>query len=1123
MLAAVREDVVKLGFDIDVSELKKMNSIVDEMKSAFDGLDNGALDDITKDSKRAAKGVEDVRESVNGIKPDGVEDTAKGLKDTTKEGQGAHEQLKKIANTSFGKTVSGLKSVASTLGKIGIQAGKLLAKGIAVGAAGVGTLVVKSAANYADYEQLVGGVDTLFKDSSGTVQRYADQAYRTAGLSANEYMNTVTSFSASLIQSLRGNTGAAAEYANMAITDMSDNANKMGTDMGAIQDAYQGFAKQNYTMLDNLKLGYGGTQQEMKRLLADAQAISGVKYDISSYADIVEAIHVIQKNMGIAGTTAKEASETISGSFASMKAAWSNTLTSLILGGDDFDRCMDNLVDAAKTFGKNIMPALVKAMEGVGSLIEELAPIIEAELPGMIDALLPPLIKAATSLVKGVIVAMPDIISTLVDELPGILQQVWAGISEAFGDVPGLDQVEKFFSRLKAAVTENADALKRITPALLGLVFAFKLFAKIKTVLGLFGGGRGGAFSGLASMNPAAALKGMLNLSIIIGGLALLGAALMWVAPYMAQLSDIGTVMQILMIIGATGLVGSALAGLAGLIGKIPVTVVLMGLGNIALALGGFALIAAAFGALTKVDGFTELLNSGGQVLSDICGIIGKMAGSIVGGFAEGVTDALPAIGENLSAFAASLQPMFSTFAGVDTAGLSEFAGALAAFIAVIAGEKIVSLITGGLNYADLGQNLNTMAAGLSGFFSTVMAFPEGGFEKATALFNCLAGISSMPKEGGVVGWFEGEVDYAKMAQGLTQLSGAAGAFTAIQAIPEEAFTKMASLFNCLAGIGSMPKEGGLVGWFTGDSSKGLANVSGQLPGVAANIASFFTNLGGRTDFSPISNLFNTLSAVKIDSNAADKGFLGLGSSELEKMGTGLSNFATNAKTFFDTINTMSVDGITTFFNQLGSAGDLPKTLSSLDGTIGTQLGNLVTTTKTKMAEVQGAVVTAVNAMKAAMNFSWSLPHLKMPHIKISGAFAISPPSAPNFSVSWYKNGGILTKPTVFGAAGNSLLAGGEAGAEAVLPLHTLWDKMGTILHSAIAYSSRYTPESDSGTVTNHRTISEKMEISPSFTLNISGTNDDRTTARKVKQWVNESMTAFFESMERKSAVTREA
>lgn len=265
-------------------------------------------------------------------------------------------------------------------------------------ATGIAAITKASIANYAEYEQLVGGVETLFKNSASVVEAYANNAYRTAGLSANAYMKTVTSFSASLLQSLGGDTEAAASYADMAITDMSDNANKMGSDMASIQNAYQGFAKQNYTMLDNLKLGYGGTKEEMERLLADAEKLSGMEFDISSYADIVQAIHVVQENMGIAGTTAKEASETISGSFASLKAAWENLKTGLV-SGEGLDGLIDNLVNSASTVAKNIMPVIGQALGGIAVLIETLVPIIVEQLPGVISAALPPLIEASGSLI----------------------------------------------------------------------------------------------------------------------------------------------------------------------------------------------------------------------------------------------------------------------------------------------------------------------------------------------------------------------------------------------------------------------------------------------------------------------------------------------------------------------------------------------------------------------------------------------------------------------------------------------------------------------------------------------------------------------------------------------------
>lgn len=295
------------------------------------------------------------------------------------------------------------------LGKIGSAVNAAVkASAAAVGAASAGVAALGTACinAYADYEQLVGGVETLFKDSADTIQTYADNAYKTAGLSANEYMETVTSFSASLLQSLDGDTEKAAAAADLAITDMADNANKMGTAMESIQNAYQGFAKQNYTMLDNLKLGYGGTKEEMQRLLADAEKLSGVKYDLSSYADIVEAIHVIQTEMGITGTTAKEASTTIQGSVASMKAAWANLMVGMADDTQDFDLLLSNFIESIGTVADNLLPRIGIVIEGMGKLVAGLAPEIASALPTLTNELLPNLVElgvqSISALVQGI-------------------------------------------------------------------------------------------------------------------------------------------------------------------------------------------------------------------------------------------------------------------------------------------------------------------------------------------------------------------------------------------------------------------------------------------------------------------------------------------------------------------------------------------------------------------------------------------------------------------------------------------------------------------------------------------------------------------------------------------------
>lgn len=324
--------------------------------------------------------------------------------DTSVNSSGAEKGVKGLS----GK----LGSMAS--GALGVAA-KTTAAMVTVATGAVAALTKASIQQYAEYEQLIGGVETLFKSSSNTVMKYADNAYKTAGMSANEYMSTITGFSASLLQGLGGDTKKAAEIGNMAVTDMSDNANKMGTAMENIQTAYQGFAKQNYTMLDNLKLGYGGTKTEMQRLLVDATKISGIKYDMKKFSDVIAAIHVIQTQTGITGTTAKEASSTIEGSLNMTKSAWANLLTGMADEESDFDGLINNLVTSVGAFGKNILPRIEVAVLGIGLLIERLLPPIIDKIPGLITSILPGMLKAgvdiASSLGNGILQSLPIIIS----------------------------------------------------------------------------------------------------------------------------------------------------------------------------------------------------------------------------------------------------------------------------------------------------------------------------------------------------------------------------------------------------------------------------------------------------------------------------------------------------------------------------------------------------------------------------------------------------------------------------------------------------------------------------------------------------------------------------------------
>lgn len=340
--------------------------------------------------------------------------------------------------------VTGLQGIGDTAGQTDSKLGSLTKGGLA----GAGTALLGLAAgavaaggamsaaiisSYADYEQNLGGIETLYKDSASKMVAYADEAYKTAGLSANEYMSQVTSFSAALLQGLGGDTAAAADYANTAMVDMSDNANKFGTDIATIQNAYQGFAKGNFTMLDNLKLGYGGTQEEMARLinesgvLGDTMQVTAETVNDVSFDKVVEAIHTVQDQMGIAGTTAKEASETIAGSLATLKGSFSNLLTGLGDPSADIEKLAGNVIESLDTVVGNIQPVIEQIGVSMTTLGPKLGEMIQG-LVGTVAGAIPVLLEAGTSiiegLISGVISALPSLVTALVPGLIGLVEMV---------------------------------------------------------------------------------------------------------------------------------------------------------------------------------------------------------------------------------------------------------------------------------------------------------------------------------------------------------------------------------------------------------------------------------------------------------------------------------------------------------------------------------------------------------------------------------------------------------------------------------------------------------------------------------------------------------------------------
>lgn len=350
------------------------------------------------------------------------------------------------------KTSEASKSL-DKLKRVGVGALNVLKNASIVSASAITGMVATSIKSYADLEQSIGGVETLFKESADTVIANSKKAYKTAGIDANTYMQQITSFSASLLQSLGGDTKKASEVADMAIVDMADNANKMGTSIESIQNAYQGFAKQNYTMLDNLKLGYGGTKTEMERLLADAEKITGIHYDISNLNDVYQAIHVIQGELGITGTTAKEGASTISGSVNAMKSAFQNFLS----GAGGIDEVIDTVITAGGNIGNAIVDMAPKIVDGLVKLVNAFIP----KIPEIIEKLLPGLIQGTVDLVNALITALPQIILKIAEMLPTLIPTI---IKAILGIIPVLLQNLPLF--IKAGIELIIGLIKGLVEAI---------------------------------------------------------------------------------------------------------------------------------------------------------------------------------------------------------------------------------------------------------------------------------------------------------------------------------------------------------------------------------------------------------------------------------------------------------------------------------------------------------------------------------------------------------------------------------------------------------------------------------------------------------------------------------
>lgn len=556
---------------------------------------------------------------------------------------------------------------------------------------------------YADYEQLVGGVDTLFGSASQTLQGYAAEAYKTCGMSANQYMTQATSFAASLVSSCSGDVAKAADYANMAMGDMSDNVNKMGSDMTDVQNAYQGFAKQNYTMLDNLKLGYGGTQAEMKRLIADANKLrqeQGKNADltIDSYADVVEAIHTVQENMGITGTTAKEAATTISGSIGMAKAAWENFITGLGRDDVDFSQLTQQLLESIGAVATNVAPRVAQ----IGKGIVEAFPVVLSGLGPVLGPVLSEALATAWNIAVGALAELGIQLPTVdASQITGAFQaiadaaaSVVGTCKSAFGklgeQIPGI--WDTIVSTIGGAVTTIISAVSPFVT-----YFASQMLPAIAS----FASGAVGAFS---AVRPVIEQLGSTLLNVGQAILPVLHNAFAMIVPIISQV--IGVAMQLFAAVSPlVSQVGAALMPAITSIGT-----ALANLANAVLPIlaSGMQIVLSVAQMLIPV--IQTVLSVVGSIVSVVITVASQVI-SVVVNAASVVASAIGLVMSVVSGLVSSIAGYFSTM-------VSTMANAAQQVYAAVTGafSALVGAVSG--HIGSLMNTISSIPGQVMGFFA---------------------------------------------------------------------------------------------------------------------------------------------------------------------------------------------------------------------------------------------------------------------------------------------------------------------------------------------------------------------------------------------------------------------
>ena len=796
---------------------KNKKSISDSVKESIEPAAKESGEKGGKDiGEKLAEGVKKSKSKVSKTTQESVEDGAdKGGKSAAKKiVQSLSDSANKV-KTKFNTVMDGVKSnkfvstvtsgfstIRSKLKSVmdkaadesgesaGSKLGSKISEGLSTAKVAIGNMIANIATsalttigsaikdtfttafnNYGDYQQLVGGVETLFKDSAGIVQDYAKNAYKTAGLSANEYMETVTGFSASLISSLGGDTAKAAEVANLALVDMSDNANKMGTDMESIQFAYQGFAKQNYTMLDNLKLGYGGTKTEMQRLLNDAKNLKAaqgemVDYSIDSFADVVEAIHVVQDNLDITGTTAKEAGTTIQGSFGMVKAAWDNWLTGLADPNADMKQLSANLVESLHTALDNALPAVKQMLsgfwEGALSVLDDVGLGGVADLMrGIADALNSERVQEALGKITDYGSRLLDYFGKLAGELAPSIEDIVGLVTDGIGGIldigydlmsffEGVNIITPIVEGLGSAFTSIKDALSNAWPYIeqivetvsgtLGLVLSdvASVLGKMAETIGVVAG------AVIEKLAPVLAPM-MDDLSNVLVDMSasladLINGALQWIIDHSDEIASVIAAMvqglidlvnwfqndplgqKIVEIVsGVVETIGGILETLVGLV-KTAFGLI------VGIATGDFSTMEEGLG-----DTLNGIVDSFGGTWDTIGGLV-KTAGELIvrvvdaiGGLLTGASDIIAHFGEYVG------QVFFDVYTGISNA-LGQMGHDAA--------DALANLVTDASNA--LGQLGYDIAAGIAGMLNDISNFfASAGYDLAAGIAGLLTDISN--------------------------------------------------------------------------------------------------------------------------------------------------------------------------------------------------------------------------------------------------------------------------------------------------------------------------------------------------------------------------------------------